>query len=167
MQKLRSGNKFLVIFGMLLGLFSVTAMFLVEFMIILARGQPRDGCGKLEVVGEKLCSSGQHQLVRLLDGDLCDARDVRDLLLRPFVLRGLGGHVDGGRRHGDWRTSWHQVDVDGLLSDRRRRSLNVPGQPQGATEPVHEVARCDDLDVRIVGLQNELEAAADLLLAHR
>ncbi len=32
--------------------------------------------------------------------------------------------------------------------------------------PVHEVSRGDDVDVGIVRLEDELEAAPDLLLAH-
>ena len=49
----------------------------------------------------------------------------------------------------------------------RRGLLHLARQPESTAEPVHEVARLNDVDVGVVRFEDELEAAPDLLFADR
>ena len=134
-------------------------------MCVLALWQVLDGGDEFESLWEELGGSGKHQLVGLSDRHVGHAGDVGDLLLTLLVLGRLRRHVDGGGRHRDGGAAGDDVEVLRLLGDVGGRPLHVAGQVERAAEPVHEVPGRDDLDVGVVELQDELEAAADLLLA--
>lgn len=73
--------------------------------VCLALGQGFDGGDELEAFWEELCSSRQHQFVRLSDGDVSHTRNVRDLFLRTFVARCL---LTGKKRIHYFSFSWLQ-----------------------------------------------------------
>ena len=128
-------------------------------------GQVFDRRREVEAVRKEFGGSREHQLVRLADGHISDASDVSDLALSLLVVRRLRGHVDGCGRHRDGRPARDDVEVDGALCDVRGGLLHVSRQTERSAEPVHEVARLDDVDVGVVRLQDEFEDPADLLLA--
>ena len=80
----------------------------------------------------------------------------------------LTGHVDGGGGHGDGRPPGHDVQVHRLLGDAGGGLLYLAamGEGQRAAEPRHEVPGGDQVHRGVVRLQDQLEAAPDLLLAH-
>ena len=120
---------------------------------------------KVEAVWKELCSSGQHKLVWLSDSDVGHSGDVRDFSLSFLVVRRLWRHVDRRRSDGDGRSSGHDVEVDRPFSDVRCGFLNFARKSEGSAESVHEVSGLDDVDVGVVRLQDQLEAAANLLFA--
>ena len=74
---------------------------------------------EVEAVGEELGRAGQHQLVRLADGDVCDAGNVGYLALGLLVARRLRGHVDGRGGHGNWRTALEMKTEKMLMKVRK------------------------------------------------
>lgn len=92
---------------------------------------------------------------------------LRSLTFLGLLLgRGLGGHVDGGGGHADRAASRDQVQLHRLPGDEGGRHLHVLRQAQVGAEAGHEVAGGDEVHAGLQGLQDELEAAADLLLGN-
>lgn len=85
-------------------------------------------------------------------------------LLGLLLCGGLGGHVDGGCRHGDGAPAGHQVEIHGCPGDVGGRHLDRLGQAQVGAEPGHEVPGGDEVHAGLQRLQDQLEAPADLLL---
>ena len=77
---------------------------------------------------------------------------------------GLGGHVDGGGGHGDGAAAGHQVQLHRLAGDEGGGHLHLLGQAEVGAEAGHEVPGGDEVHAGLQGLQDQLEAAADLLL---
>ena len=85
-------------------------------------------------------------------------------LLGLLLSRGLRSHVDGGGGHGDGAAAGHQVQLHRLAGDEGGGHLHVLGQAQVGAEAGHEVSGGDEVHAGLQGLQDQLEAAANLLL---
>ena len=100
----------------------------------------------------------------MFDGHLGGAGDIGDLLGGLLVVAELRCHVDRGGGHRDRRSAGHDVQFDRLASDVTGGALNGRGEAEIRAESRHEIAGRDQLHAGLQRLQDELEAAADLLL---
>lgn len=145
--------------------FAIRIMYSRERLILR---QLLHGNVELEFFGKKLSGARQHQLVRLTNRYIRHAGDIGDFFLRSRITGGLRGHINGRSRHRDGRSTRDNIQIHGRLGDVRGGSLNIARQAQSAAEPIHEIARRDDIHVGIVvSLEDQFETTPNLLLAHR